>query len=58
MGLCSSTQTTRSIFMFKDRVGHYEVEASQGSLEILEGFQNKESRRDKTAWPLVAGVKY
>lgn len=58
MGLRSSTQTTLSIFMLKDQVGHYEVEASQGSLEILEGFQNKDCRRDKTAWPLVAGVEY
>lgn len=57
-GLCSSTQTTPSIFMLKDRVGHYEVGASQVSSEILEGFHNKESRRKRTAWPFSTGVEY
>lgn len=57
-GLRSSTQTTPFIFMLKDQVGHYEVGVSQVSLEILEGFHNKESRRKRTAWPFSTGVEY
>lgn len=51
--------TDHNIYLYVKGLGRaLWSESLTGNSEILEGFQNKEHRRSKTAWALAADIKY